>query len=79
MYNIEIEPPWKGKRPYRKRDTELYFEVFTKWKTIVPVVKKNPYAWAFNGNNIMYSTQDIARIQDVEGIIIKGESKGRPS
>ena len=36
MYDIKIEPPWS--RPYRKRDTEIYLEVFKKWKEICPQV-----------------------------------------
>ena len=73
MYNVIIKPPWD--RPYRKRDTEMYFDVFAKWKTICPEVRKNPNAWVFNGNNIIYSTLDIARIQDIEDIGIPGENK----
>jgi hypothetical protein len=57
-------------RPYRKRDTELYFKVFAKWKQICPAVRANTNAWVFNGNNVIYSTQSIARIQDIEGIVI---------
>ncbi len=62
-------------RPYRKRDTELYFEVFGKWKKMCAAVG-NDHAWAFNGNNIIYSTKNVKRIPDVEGIKIPGETKG---
>jgi hypothetical protein len=44
--------------------------VFAKWKQICPAVKTNTNAWVFNGNNVIYSTQSIARIQDIEGIVI---------
>ena len=73
MYHITVKPPWD--RPYRKRDTELYFEVFAKWKQMVPVVKSRPQAWVFNGNNIIYSTKDVTKIQDVEEIRIKGDNQ----
>ena len=62
-------------RPYRKRDTELYFKVFGKWKQLCPAVKANTNAWVFNGNNVIYSTQSIARIQDIEGIVVTEEDK----
>jgi len=38
-------------------------------------VKANTNAWVFNGNNVIYSTQSIARIQDIEGIVVTEEDK----
>jgi hypothetical protein len=38
---------------------------------------ENPNAWVFNGNYIIYSTQDIPSIDDVERIKIPGKTKER--
>jgi hypothetical protein len=73
VYNIDIQPPWT--RPYKKSDIELYFAVFAKWKAMCPEVKENTSAWAFNGKNFIFSNRDIARIPDVEGIQMPGETK----
>jgi len=70
-YDVKITPPWS--RPYSKKDTELYLEVMDKWKAESPEVV-NKYAWSFNGNNMMWSTQNIARFSN-RVIQIPGETK----
>jgi len=82
-YTITIEPPWK--RPYLKRDNEIYRKVFHKWSKICPETKKmmNPkwdyhYSLAFNGNNIFYATKSIngnKRIEDIEDIEVTEDNK----
>ena len=74
VYNIKIIPPWS--RPYRGSDRQLYLTVFLEWKRLCPAVN-NQHAWVYNGGDIVYSTQEISSIPDVEGIIIHGETKER--
>jgi len=81
QYTITIVPPWK--RPYSRKDSELYREVFSEWCRICPNVKKfrtdlqknNNYSFAFNGNNIFYSTKMMkGPIDDVPDIAINGDN-----
>jgi len=74
VYSITVVPPWK--RPYSKKDTELYREVFQKWLRQCPeVCKFSRYCFAFNGNNMFYSTERIEKISDVVDIVMPGDAK----
>jgi hypothetical protein len=68
---VKIQPPWS--RPYSKKDTEMYLEVINRWKEQCPEIV-NKHAWAFNGNNMMWSTQNVPRFPN-RVITLPGETK----
>jgi len=69
QYSIQIQPPWK--RPYSKKDQDLYRKVFLQWIKLLSYTKKK---FAFNGNNVFYSTELLYDIPDVDNIEVEGDN-----